>query len=74
MKITIEVELDLTDAMQETGIKKLTDHEQSLFEYFVEKQLEDYRPAQVIAWLELKQSDPLAKLFREGFDILAERS
>jgi hypothetical protein len=71
MKITIEVNLDLTDAMKEKGIKKLTVHEQSLFEYFVEVQLEKYNPAEIISRLELKDNEPLAKIFRQGFEITA---
>jgi hypothetical protein len=73
MKIIIEVELDLEEAMTETGIDKLTDHEASMFEYFVERQLEAYNPDQVISWLELKMNDRLCRLFREGFEIHAER-
>lgn len=72
--VTIEVELDLADAMDQQGIKELSDHELSLFEYFVEVQLEQYNPAQIIERLELEPDSKLAKIFREGFDISAKRS
>jgi hypothetical protein len=72
MEVKVLVTLDLTDAMKERGIDKLSQHEISLFEYFVEKQVEDYNPQAVISRLELKPDEPLSKIFREGFDVIAE--
>ncbi len=68
--IIIEIELDLSDTLAETGIT-LTQHETSLFEYFAEKTLEDYNPARIIEQLELEPNSNLAKIFKQGFDIHA---
>lgn len=70
-KIIIEVELDLTDAMEEAGIEELTDQERSMFEFFVEKQLEAYNPDTILDRLEVTKESNLGKIFREGFYISA---